>query len=339
MNFQFNSTEPGQAPRRQRRRLRMPGLGVVAYAIALAGPLLLLPAAYIKANVTYLGDDFRHAVQYLFVVPLIGLLMGIITLLRRSSPSSRRYAKAAIVVGLFGMGLVSFHGDEINEFETRQHKSTCLNNLRKIGEALQLYSSEYNDMLPSSYLYCHSKTWSPSDFTAFASRRGDLKSGSKGSRMTWPMLLYRYNPDERMMWCPSDPNALDDSPNAVVSYYWKAAIDRAWYGGFRRLSDFPYRGDQVLAYERLGWHFGPTEYGLSEETQVNAAFLDGHVETILITQSGYNKSENPPGPLPKSGVGEPAWFNCPVTQIELPQNSRTCQSGAYWNPKQWVDSR
>lgn len=338
MSFQFNSTEPGQAPPKQRRRLRKPSLGVVAYVIAIISPLALLPAAYVRANVVYLGASFRGLMHCLFVAPLLGLALGVVALLRRPSASSRKFALAAVVIGLFGMGVVSMHANSISVAGTVQHKGTCLNNLKEIAEALQLYTSEYDGTLPSSYLYGHSKTWSPSDFTAFASRRGDLQSGSKKSHMTWPTLLYAYKLQRRTMWCPSDPDALDDSPDAVVSYYWKAAIDRAWYGGFRMLDSFAAPSDQMLAYERLGWHWGAPERGLTEGIQINTVFLDGHVETAMISQSGYTRQENPPGPLPKSGVGEPAWFNCESNQANLPYQARTSDRGQHWDPKQWIDS-
>jgi hypothetical protein len=212
--------------------------------------------------------------------------------------------------------------------------------MKELGMAVQMYSRDYNDMLPSSILYGGSKTWNSSDFTSFASVRGSLPLGAASgvARQTWPMVLYRYVGNKDITRCPSDTEA-EVRADSRVSYYWKAAVDRAWYGdggkGFRSIHDFAFPDRQMIFYERSGWHPGRKTSGLTDGVKINCCFLDGRVSRRTIVSSGYTAAEIPAEPLPRSGVGEPAWFNYDLTK---PQPVPYPPPAMLWNPQRYGDN-
>jgi len=218
-------------------------------------------------------------------------------------------------------------------------KAACQNNLKELALALIIYCGDYDAVLPSSFLYGRSKTWNEKDFMRFAKDKGILPPPPDARRWSWPMLLYPYMKNKDIIWCPSDPGRSDD-PSARVSYYWKAAADMAWYGGprgtgpkCRKEGDFDFPADQIIFYEHNGWHWGDAGKGLVDGVTINCAFLDGHVQVKRIRESGYTAAENPPEPLPKSGVGEPAWFN-----YSFGARTPAYNKGANWNPRVWGDN-
>jgi hypothetical protein len=192
--------------------------------------------------------------------------------------------------------------------------------MKELGTALLLYINDYDAVLPSSVLYARSKMWNKSNFIKFAKLRGNLPPtfGNKTGN-SWPMLLYPHMRNKDIIWCPSDPNRNDSKYGAkivAVSYYYKAAVDAAWFGGpggkgpvCRKEGDFAFPADQIIFYEHNGWHWGDQNKGLANGVTINCTFMDGHVQAKRIKSSGYTAEENPPEPLPKCGIGEPAWFN------------------------------
>lgn len=188
-------------------------------------------------------------------------------------------------------------------------KSTCQSNLKECAIALQTYWNDYDGHLPSSAVVRGSKKWNRRDFVEFASR--PVAFPFESARQTgWAGVLYNYYKSKDIMFCPLDPTDRGD-PNTQVSYYWKAAIDKAWYGvgckkPCRRESDFGYNADQIVLYERAGFHCGAPE-GLRNGVMVNVAYLDSHVRSIAITNSlpanGRQWVTSPTAP------GEPAYFN------------------------------
>jgi len=210
----------------------------------------------------------------------------------------------------------------------------CQSNLKQLWKAFSMYLSDYDMTLPSSYLYGRSKTWNPQDFIRFAKEQGALPALPNATRRSWPMVLSHYLADYGYLWCPSD-RSRSNSPTARISYYWKAAIDRAWYAGgdFQKGGAFLYPGDQIVLYEHSSWHHGGRNVGLTDGVVINCAFMDGHVGALVVRNSGYTRRENPPEPLPASGVGEPAWFNCSLGDVD-PRFDR----GQNWDPTVWADS-
>ena len=207
-------------------------------------------------------------------------------------------------------------------------KSTCQTNMEWLGTTLAMYCGDYDSKLPSSYLYGRSRTWNRSDFIHFASDKGTLPPQDRmTSGASWPELFFTYMKNKDATWCPSDPED-HDREDAKVSYFYKAAVDRAWYGDgnvkCQKEGDFDFPADQVVFYEHNSWHWGETYKGLSDGVALNMAHLDGHVSVRWIANSGG--SEVTPAPM----KGEPAWFN---------YNEATGKSacGPYWNPHAWYD--
>ena len=216
--------------------------------------------------------------------------------------------------------------------------ATCQSNLKKLATAVLLYTNDWDNAMPSSYLYGQSSTWNADDFVGFASKRGMLPPPPGATRSSWPMVFYSYLRSDRVLWCPSDATKSWE-PSACVSYYWKAAVDAAWYGGpygagpkIQNINNYMYIADQIVFYERNGWHEHNKSKGLTDGVIINCAYLDGHARMKIIRDSGYTNKEIPAGPLPKSGVGEPAWFN-----YSFEDTDNTFNKGQNWDPYIWGD--
>lgn len=209
-------------------------------------------------------------------------------------------------------------------------KTSCQTNLKDIAVALMQYQRDYDDTLPSSILYGGSKTWNRENFRRFATERGDLPQSVDGL-LSWPELLYSNMKSKDILWCPSDTVDNEESPKSVVSYWYKAAVDRAWYGDgkvyARKEGDFAYPADQVTFYEHNGWHWGQAEEGFKNDVTLNMAFLDGHVAARIIKNSGFETGDIDSAPM----AGEPAWFN---------HNNKTGKDnvGPNWDPKVYSDN-
>lgn len=182
-------------------------------------------------------------------------------------------------------------------------KSVCASNLKECAIALQTYWTDYNNHLPSSMLVSHSKKWNKNDFITFASKKGELPA--KDKPRTWAQLLYPYMKNKDIMFCPSDESK-HSKPNSQTSYWWKCAIDRAWYGEgckkpYRKDGDFLYNADQIVLYERAGFHTG--EAGLRNGVKINIVCLDTHVRNVILVNSTNKAYATPTSPC------EPAYFN------------------------------
>ena len=185
-------------------------------------------------------------------------------------------------------------------------KSTCQNNLKQCVQALKMYCDDYNGRLPSSYLAGHSKTWNTPDSVSFTSRAGTLPPAN--ARATWPQILYDNMKAKDVMFCPSDPVDKTHS-SALTSYWYKLAIDKAWYGvgcakPRQSMNDYAFESDQVAFYEHLGWHFDDMK-GLRNGSQINASFMDTHVETIVVP----NATSGDPINCAANSDGEPMYYN------------------------------
>lgn len=182
---------------------------------------------------------------------------------------------------------------------------SCQSNLRECAIAFHMYCYDYDGYLPSSALVSGTKAWNQADFEKFASEAGALNSAPARKR-TWSQVLYGSMKDKDIMFCPYDP-AVSPKVGGKVSYWWKLAIDKAWYGErcvkpCRKQSDFAYSADQVFLYERAGFHFGASE-GLKNDVRINVAYLDSHVKSVSLVNSSKRWITSP------LGSGEPAYFN------------------------------
>lgn len=187
---------------------------------------------------------------------------------------------------------------------------SCQSNLKECAVALQLYWNDYDGYLPSSVLVNHSKKWNRRDFMTFATKRGVLPSVLAHHQRTWPEILYDHMKNKDVMWCPSDP-ALTNDPKAQVTFWYKLAIDKAWYGDgcvkpCRKESDFAYNADQIVFYEHKYLHFsGNHGQSLVNGAQINVAYMDSHVKTITLE----NTTSGNPNNCAANLDGEPMYFN------------------------------
>ena len=209
---------------------------------------------------------------------------------------------AAVITMAVAGSLVSLTQEEAE----RERKAACMSNLKEMAVALQIYWNDYDATLPSSAVVSRSPRWKKTDFTLFATKVGALPA--RGKKQTLMQVLYESMKSKDTMFCPSDP--VDrKNPASQGSYWWKCAIDKAWYGvgcakPCMKEVDFAYNADQVAFYEHNGWHFGQTN-GLRNGTQINVAYLDTHVRTVRLRNATSGKPVN----CAANTNGEPMYFN------------------------------
>lgn len=225
-------------------------------------------------------------------------------------------------------------------------KSSCQSNMKELGLAVQLYHGDYDAMLPSSALRTipASTAFNQTQFEEFASKRGEVPpQPNTTTAPTWPMLLYPQMKSKDIIWCPSDPNK-NETVGGTVSYFWKASVDYAWFGGpkanpvCRKEGDYDFPSDQIIFYEHNGWHWGDTSKGLANTVTINCTFMDGHVQAKRIRDS-VNLANVAPSPF--SIGGEPQWYNynyltAPPDPGAYPYNA-SAPNDVAWNPQRGGD--
>ena len=197
-------------------------------------------------------------------------------------------------------------------------KSVCMNNLKECAIAVQIYWNDYDAHLPSSACVSGSEAWNEKDFLTFATKRGELPAPSGTSPGTWPQLLYGHMKNKDIMFCPSDPTDHQQA-DADVSYWWRLAIDKAWYGvgrwEYRKEGDYYLPADCIILYEHMGWHSGSKE-GLVNGVQINCVFFDSHVKTYTIR----NATSGDPINCAANDDGWPMYFNFDNDKAHGPDN-------------------
>ncbi len=202
-------------------------------------------------------------------------------------------------------------------------RDTCLNNLKQCAQALKMYADDYEGAMPSSYLVRNSKKWNKRDSLYFCTKRGNIAS-ENSPRRTWAEALYHHMKMPDRVFCPKD-EADTEARNPTTSYWYKVANDKAWYGvgckkPCRNMSDYGYESDQLAFYERLGWHCGDTS-GLENGVQINASFIDTHVETVYIE---HNATSGDPVNCAVNSDGAPMYYN---TRVDPESGQATKQKG------------
>ena len=196
-------------------------------------------------------------------------------------------------------------------------KSSCQNNMKELGLAVNMYHNDYDAMLPSSALATNppSATWSAGNFSWFAGARGSVSTTPYlGYPSCWTELLQSHLKNKDLIWCPSDPNVtkVAGDYNKAVSYFWKQAVDAAWFGlggaVAKKEGDFDFPSDQVLFWEHNGWHWGDASRGLTDSVTLNFVYMDSHVAAKRLREAiGVTGMILPADP--GSTGGEPYWYN------------------------------
>ena len=196
-------------------------------------------------------------------------------------------------------------------------KSSCQNNLKECATAINIYMTDYDSTLPSSAI--------GGDQGAFLTGSGQLPPTESNYTGAWPQILWDHMKNKDIMFCPSAPDRSESS------YYWKYAADRAWNDTTikaRKEADFAYPSDQLILYEKAGFHFGESG-GLGNGVQINIAFLDSHVKTHSIVNGG------------NSGVtdnGEPMYYNFDNRLVESATNPPDPGTQVtFYNPRYYSD--
>jgi hypothetical protein len=198
-------------------------------------------------------------------------------------------------------------------------KLQCQHTMKEWAVALLCYADDYDGCLPSSACVNWSEEWERKNFLTFATKKGRLPLRAGERPKTWAQLLSPYMEYAEDVFCPS--GSVDTSPDdATVSYWWKLAVDKAWYGDkcektYRKIADYPGPKDCIVLYEHMGWHFDQTD-GLLNGVQINCAFLDSHVKVHTIV----NATSGDPANCAANSDGEPMYFNFDEAKGDVPGN-------------------
>jgi len=185
-------------------------------------------------------------------------------------------------------------------------------NLRQLAMGLSLYISDNAGLLPSSAVINGSSTWNPADCRRFVMGGGGFRRQGAGKVTSWARLLgsdyLKGGPS--VCFCPEDPVDRKNA-NSPASYWWKTAIDKAWYGvgcarPCRKLADYKWQADQILFYEHNTWHFGQGAKGLTNGATICAGFMDGHAKIIKISNATSGNVVD----CSVNSDGEPMYYNC-----------------------------
>ena len=226
-------------------------------------------------------------------------------------------------------------------------RNSCLANLKQCAQATIMYADDYDSMLPSSYSVSHSKKWNTRAFLTFATQLGEFPPAT--ARKTWPQILYD-NMRQPNVFCYYDNAPSLNSSNksemakAQVSYWWKAAVDKAWYGEgcpkpHQLMSDYPNKPKCVIFYERGPFHFQdrfgfnsrPYDAGLRDGLKINVAYLDGHSGMVTIG----NATSGDPRQCAANSNGEPMYFNF---DNKIGKKLANSMPASYVDPTQYSDS-
>lgn len=227
-------------------------------------------------------------------------------------------------------------------------KATCQSNLKQCAQALKMYTDDYDGTMPSSYLVSYNTAGNDSkQFCTQLCADGHYPPTSTNKR-TWAQILYDNMRNKDIMFCPSDSVSHDGAGNPTTSYWYKYALDRAWWQvGFnvkQKMGDCAFESDQMCFFESKGWHFGnPND--LRASMQFNAAFLDTHVETVVL------RNTPPAAPVTAStgwnGTSEPFYFNLAAEGAAGYDTDKTKNppstiapnaTGMWYDPSQYSDS-
>jgi len=209
------------------------------------------------------------------------------------------------------------------------HVSPCKTNLHELGIALLTYCGDYDGTLPSSAVVSGSKRWNRADFLKFATRTGHIPlPPAHGKRETYPEVFYDYIMNNDIPFCPQDAVDRQD-PNAPCSYWWKVAVDKAWYGEgckkpCRREKDYTYTADQIILYEHRAFHVDG-QPAMWNRVRLNVVYMDSHVQSIELK----NATSGDPANCAANSDGEPMYFNYNYAADKGLPDDKT--------PAKWVD--
>ena len=168
------------------------------------------------------------------------------------------FAMMAMILSMMGPAFVKVR-DKARELQ-------CLNNVRNLGIAHTLYAADHNDQLVP-----HS-VWRPPHNGALVPT----------VNMTfWPDLLQTYAVNSMEIQRPSQTVLFADAAFVTRATMnrplreWQEDSSRPWGCWTLRTPSDPL------------WHFAPARLMPRHHGRANAAFVDGHAETLTPVQLGY----------------------------------------------------
>jgi len=250
----------------------------------------------------------------------------------RRSPSGFTLVELLVVIGILTL-LIACLAPVFFIARNKSHDTVCLSNLKQVGQALNLYTADWDGILPAAPGSPLASGLDPLDLQSFR----DLRSPSRPSQSTYVRSLllsdHRGLVPENFR-CPNDAGeeAFNFSQGSVydsafTSYLWDPASDAARI--FARTADGstsePVNGAYVdglkdATHSRLFqdygslWHtkiqnsFAVQEAGQDYRVNqgfVNALFADGHVDKVATDNYERVASKGKPSPGDPTAASNP----------------------------------
>jgi prepilin-type processing-associated H-X9-DG protein len=101
-------------------------------------------------------------------------------------------------------------------------------------------------------------------------------------------------------------------------------------------SNFAYPSDQVLFFERFGYHWGDQTKGVSETATLNMSYMDGHVSARRIVKAHAQNLANATNRGWVAPAGEPFYYNTDGETNTLKNDADTV---TYKDPNFYTDGQ
>ncbi|MBI4026902.1 MAG: prepilin-type N-terminal cleavage/methylation domain-containing protein [Verrucomicrobia bacterium] len=151
----------------------------------------------------------------------------------------------------------------LKQSRNQAKKIACMNNLRQLGVAFEMYAGDNNNLLPEVYI-------APS-FIAFGIQQWDLPQLHIGAGN-----LYPYFKKGQLYFCPSVDKSYEGAEN---SYEW---FQNRWgVAGFNVSMHYIYPGWQISAQT------GDQYYPRKDQLQPRQAILTDWTPLVWLTAPGY----------------------------------------------------
>jgi prepilin-type N-terminal cleavage/methylation domain-containing protein/prepilin-type processing-associated H-X9-DG protein len=161
-------------------------------------------------------------------------------------------------------------------------QSSCVSNLKQLGTALQMYTQDYDEMLPGAAPFSAA---SPYGHWVLAFNNGAGQNAAQpGPFPVDQGALYSYVKNAQVYVCPSDANGRVKR----LSYSMNSACNFQALAAARTVSTTPLFVDESATlndgYFAYGGNTGGDIPSLIHNDGANLCFLDGHVKWAKRTQ-------------------------------------------------------
>ncbi|MDO8585692.1 MAG: DUF1559 domain-containing protein [Armatimonadota bacterium] len=224
-------------------------------------------------------------------------------MVRRMAPPRRRGLTPlewVVVAGIVAI-LIAILAPVFPKAREPARKPSCQGYLKELANAMSMYVEDWQGCFPVSGV--------AKDDLTFETKL--KKNATAGPATTWAGAIAEFVEHPDAYYCPSDANGRGSS----ISYYYKHAVNVAARTGFAK-EYFAFPAKQVMLYERQPFHWGGGP--IADGARINAAFVDGHVQTVGMKDVG-----------PES---EPSYFNARTSS-----GRKAGVRKPYWDPRYCYD--